>query len=150
MPQPPSHSAYPISCFIKGRSLQAGIIFVILPSQNLSLRGMLYPMASLVNNRLKGSSPSKSDRPEMNFASIRTIAALTRKGELRPEEHVRHCLALIKRVNPLLNALSATNAHALESASKLPQRGARRLQGVTFSAKENILVKGLPASDGSR
>ncbi len=76
-----------------------------------------------------------------------------RKGTLTPSENVKTAFKIISERNASLNALcyvakekAIKDAATLEASSKA---ASCRLFGLTFSAKDHFLIKGMPASEGS-
>ncbi|MCB8883556.1 amidase [Acidisoma cellulosilytica] len=84
------------------------------------------------------------------------IAAALREGSLTAEALLDRCLARIAERDPSLNSFVAIDkdsalAAARDSDARLAQGAARSpLEGVPLSIKDNILVRGLPATWGSR
>lgn len=78
------------------------------------------------------------------------VAERLAAGEISPAEAAEAAIARIERVNPLLNAVAYRDYDAaLERARRLHKpRGA--FGGVPAMAKENIRVKGMPMTMGSR
>ena len=83
------------------------------------------------------------------------LTAAYRDKHLDPVEAVRACLARLGRVNEALNAVVASDCDgALKAAEASRIRWARgvplgRLDGIPFTVKDNLFVRGLTATWGS-
>lgn len=88
--------------------------------------------------------------------TISEIAPLIRKKQVSPLELTRRYLDRIKKLNPLLNAyLAMTEEGAFAAARKAEReivKGKYRgpLHGIPFSIKDNIVVKGVTTTAGSK
>lgn len=87
--------------------------------------------------------------------SAAVLSAAFVDGTLTPSEHLEHLLARIERINPQINALVCINpsarGDAAESTQRLQEGRARGpLEGVAVAVKDNILVRGMPTTWGSR
>ena len=76
-------------------------------------------------------------------------------GTLTPSAHLEHLLARIERINPKINALVCINpsarGDAAESTQRLREGRARGpLEGIPVAVKDNILVRGMATTWGSR
>ncbi|HEY2969538.1 MAG TPA: amidase, partial [Casimicrobiaceae bacterium] len=83
------------------------------------------------------------------------LARYFARGAVTPAEYVDVLIARIERINPRINALIALDprarADAEESAARLREGRARGpLEGIPVAVKDNILVKGMPTTWGSR
>jgi aspartyl-tRNA(Asn)/glutamyl-tRNA(Gln) amidotransferase subunit A len=93
-----------------------------------------------------------TDMPE----EIGTLAAALRGGELSAVALLERCLARIEDMNGRLNAFVAIDREgafeaAAESDARLGRGEARSpLEGIPLSIKDNLLMRGLPATWGSR
>ncbi len=78
------------------------------------------------------------------------------RNEISPVEVVNACLERCAQVNPILNAVVYIDAGGALSAARASearqQRGERcsALDGVPFTVKDNIFVRGVPATWGSK
>lgn len=87
---------------------------------------------------------------------IGEIAAALRSGALTAQALLERCIERIARLDPVLNsfvAIDETKARhaARESDRRLTSGTARSpLEGIPLSIKDNILVRGLPATWGTR
>ena len=85
-----------------------------------------------------------------------TLAQALDRGELSPVELLQACLDRIAAVNPILNALvtlDEAGAKAAARNSEARQRAGNRLgplDGIPLSIKDNLFVRGLRATWGSR
>lgn len=88
-----------------------------------------------------------------------TAAELARayaRNEISPVEVVNACLDRCAQVNPILNAMVYIDADSALSAARASearqQRGERcsAVDGVPFTVKDNIFVRGVPATWGSK
>jgi aspartyl-tRNA(Asn)/glutamyl-tRNA(Gln) amidotransferase subunit A len=88
--------------------------------------------------------------------TISEIAPLIRKKQISPLELTRRYLDRIEKLNPLLNAyLALTEETAVAAARKAEReivKGKYRgpLHGIPFSIKDNIAVKGVTTTAGSK
>jgi aspartyl-tRNA(Asn)/glutamyl-tRNA(Gln) amidotransferase subunit A len=87
--------------------------------------------------------------------SATELADAFARGETTPERHLELLQPRIERLNPRLNAIVASDVHAMDAArdstSRLETGRARsRLEGIPVVVKDNILVAGLPCVWGSR
>ena len=83
------------------------------------------------------------------------LSAAFADGTLTPSAYLEHLLGRIERINPRINALVRMNpsarADAAESTRRLREGNARGpLEGVPVAVKDNILVRGMPTTWGSR
>ena len=85
------------------------------------------------------------------------IASLYRSKDLSPVEQIRTTINKIKTVNPQLNALVSVVddgellSEAIRSQRRINGGSARSLlDGIAFVVKDNIAVKDLPMTCGSR
>jgi aspartyl-tRNA(Asn)/glutamyl-tRNA(Gln) amidotransferase subunit A len=83
------------------------------------------------------------------------LAARFARNAATPVDYLDVLLARIERLNPRINALIAFNtqarAEALESTARLREGRVRGpLEGIPVAIKDNILVKGMPTTWGSR
>lgn len=94
-------------------------------------------------------------RDDLNWASATTLRELIGRGQLSPVDLVRACLAQIDRLDPELHAfVTIDQAGALDAARKAEaavRDGAplRPLHGIPVAIKDDMWVKGLPATLGS-
>ncbi len=82
------------------------------------------------------------------------LSAMLEQRELSPVELLDLTLARIERINPRLNAIISQDRHARAAAKESESRIARDqarspLEGIPITVKDNILVRGLPATWGS-
>ncbi|MEL6521483.1 MAG: amidase [Pseudomonadota bacterium] len=86
--------------------------------------------------------------------SARTLAEHIRRGDASPQEAVQEATARVEARNPAINAICRMNPHALDEAESATSRLAAGehlpLAGVPVLIKDNIWVKGLPITQGSR
>ncbi|HSE87084.1 MAG TPA: amidase [Candidatus Binatia bacterium] len=88
--------------------------------------------------------------------TISEIAPLIRKKQISPLELTRRYLDRIEKLNPLLNAYLAMTEEAAVAAARKAEReivkGKYRgpLHGIPFSIKDNIAVKGVTTTAGSK
>jgi aspartyl-tRNA(Asn)/glutamyl-tRNA(Gln) amidotransferase subunit A len=93
---------------------------------------------------------------DLEGLTIAEIAPLIKKKQISPLELTRRYLARINTLNPLLNAyLAVTEESALGEAKRAEReigKGNYRgpLHGIPFSIKDNIAVKGVTATAGSK
>jgi aspartyl-tRNA(Asn)/glutamyl-tRNA(Gln) amidotransferase subunit A len=93
---------------------------------------------------------------DLEGLTIGEIAPLIKKKQISPLELTRRYLERIKKLNPVLNAyLAMTEEDAVTAARKAEReitKGNYRgpLHGIPFSIKDNIAVKGVPATAGSK
>src|SRR5688572_2819315 len=93
---------------------------------------------------------------DLEGLTIGEIAPLIKKKQISPLELTRRYLERIKKLNPVLNAyLAMTEEGALAAARKAEReitKGNYRgpLHGIPCSIKDNIAVKGVPATAGSK
>ncbi len=83
------------------------------------------------------------------------LARYFARGAVTPAEYLDTLLTRIERINSRINALIAldprAHADAEESAARLREGRARGpLEGIPVAVKDNILVKGMPTTWGSR
>ena len=86
------------------------------------------------------------------LSAIQTRDAI-RRGDLTAEAATAASIAAIRRQDPALHAfLHVDEAGALERARALDRAGARdgRLHGVPVALKDNLAVRGMPTTAGSR
>jgi aspartyl-tRNA(Asn)/glutamyl-tRNA(Gln) amidotransferase subunit A len=87
---------------------------------------------------------------------IGAIAAALRSGDLTAESLLERCLERIARLDPALNSFVAIDKEgarraARDSDARLACGQARSaLEGIPLSIKDNLLVRGMPATWGSR
>ncbi len=88
--------------------------------------------------------------------SASEITALFAAGALSPVELLAEVKTRIERINPSLNAIVALDDEGAAAAARQSEARWRRgaalgpLDGIPITVKENLLVKGLPATWGSR
>lgn len=88
--------------------------------------------------------------------SATELGRMLRAGELSPVELLDATLRRIERLNPAINAIIATDETGARAAAKDSENRLRSgqsrgpLEGVPLTAKDNILVKGMPATWGSK
>ncbi len=83
------------------------------------------------------------------------LGVLLSRREISPVDLLDVTLARIERINPRLNAIIAQDpnarAAAKESENRIARDGARSpLEGIPITVKDNILVRGMPATWGSK
>lgn len=88
-------------------------------------------------------------------SSIVELSGMLKRRELSPLELLETTLARIERINPRLNAIIALDPNARSEAKESEHRLARKeprgpLEGIPLSVKDNILVRGMPATWGSK
>ncbi|WP_170975965.1 amidase [Rhizobium sp. FY34] len=87
---------------------------------------------------------------------IGDIAVALRSGDITAERLLIRCLERIERLDPALNSFVSIDKdgalHAARDSDKRFAEGSARsdLEGIPLSIKDNILVKGVPATWGSR
>lgn len=87
---------------------------------------------------------------------VRELSGLIARKALSPVELLDLCLARIERINPVLNAIVALDREGARAAAKAAEQrmmaGTRLgdLDGIPATIKDNLFVKGLPATWGSR
>jgi aspartyl-tRNA(Asn)/glutamyl-tRNA(Gln) amidotransferase subunit A len=87
---------------------------------------------------------------------IHALAGLIARKALSPVELLELCLARIERINPVLNAIVALDHEGARAAARAAEQrmmaGALLgdLDGIPATIKDNLFVKGLPATWGSR
>lgn len=87
---------------------------------------------------------------------VAELSALMARKALSPVELLDMYLARIERINPVLNAIVAFDIDGARAAAKASERrmlaGTRLgdLDGIPATIKDNLFVKGLPATWGSR
>lgn len=95
------------------------------------------------------------DKNELPFLSIEDLTGLFKRREASPVEAVTACLDRITRVNPRINAFTLIDeGGALRAAKESEERwqGGRpigALDGVPFTVKDNLMVRGYPFRRGS-
>jgi aspartyl-tRNA(Asn)/glutamyl-tRNA(Gln) amidotransferase subunit A len=88
--------------------------------------------------------------------TVRELAAMLRNGEIKAEQLLDQSLERIRRLDPGLNSFVwvdeiGARAAARQSDAHFASHAPRSaLEGVPLSIKDNILVKGMPATWGSR
>ncbi len=87
--------------------------------------------------------------------SASELAPLLAEGNVSPVELTHDALQRIDRINPAINAIVAINPRALDDARDSERRlrdgqARSQLEGIPLTVKDNIWVKGLPATWGSR
>lgn len=88
--------------------------------------------------------------------SATELGRMLRAGELSPVELLDATLRRIERLNPAINAIIATDETGARAAAKDSENRLRSgqsrgpLEGVPLTAKDHILVKGMPATWGSK
>lgn len=93
---------------------------------------------------------------EIEKLSIRELGSAVRAGKLSAKESAEFYFRRIEQENPKLNAyLSLDREGAFRAASEIDERVGRGeeaglLAGVPIAVKDNILVKGLPATAASK
>jgi aspartyl-tRNA(Asn)/glutamyl-tRNA(Gln) amidotransferase subunit A len=94
--------------------------------------------------------------PELWQLSANAIAEQYRTGALSPVEVVNSVLERIDEVNSRVNAVVSLDVTGAKAAAKeseyrwLKGKGLSLLDGVPITVKDNILVRGLPATWGSK
>jgi len=83
------------------------------------------------------------------------LSAVLARREISPVELLDATLARVERINPRLNAIIAQDPDALAAAKESESRIARGeargpLEGIPLTVKDNILVRGMPATWGSK
>ena len=95
------------------------------------------------------------DAPTLEFATMEELAPLLAKKKISPVELVQLYLDRIEHLNPTINAfLTVTGMLALQDARRAELellRGHRRglLHGIPIALKDNIYMRGVPATAGS-
>lgn len=92
---------------------------------------------------------------EKTGQTVTDLGAGYRDGSLTPSEVLDACLREIQRLNPQLNAFTALDGAAAEAARESDVRHQAGtpigpLDGIPIAIKDNLLVRGLPATWGSR
>lgn len=86
--------------------------------------------------------------------SARDLAATIQQGETTPQSVVTEAIARAKERNPAINAICAMNPNAMAEAATVAHRleagETLSLAGVPVLIKDNIWVKDLPITNGSR
>jgi aspartyl-tRNA(Asn)/glutamyl-tRNA(Gln) amidotransferase subunit A len=96
-----------------------------------------------------------SDKPLWQLSALEMSEGFS-AGIFSPTDVTRQCLARIEAVNPVINAwITLDHAFAFEQAAQSTTRWQRHqplssLDGVPIGIKDNILMKGLPTTWGSR
>ncbi len=87
---------------------------------------------------------------QLIYAGPAELAELVRSRQVSPRELVELCLRRIEALNPRLNAFRTTLAEmALADADTIARRDGL-LAGVPIAIKDDIAVRGLPTTRGSR
>jgi len=95
------------------------------------------------------------DAPTLEFSTVEELAPLLAKKKISPVELVQLYLSRIEHLNPTINAfLTVTAALALQDARRSERellRGHHRglLHGIPIVLKDNIYMRGVPATVGS-
>jgi aspartyl-tRNA(Asn)/glutamyl-tRNA(Gln) amidotransferase subunit A len=93
---------------------------------------------------------------DLEGLTISEIAPLIRKKQISPLELTRRYLDRIKTLNPVLNAYLAITEDSAVAAARKAEREITKgnyrgpLHGIPFSIKDNIAVKGVTATAGSK
>jgi aspartyl-tRNA(Asn)/glutamyl-tRNA(Gln) amidotransferase subunit A len=93
---------------------------------------------------------------ELPFKSIDELGVLFRRREASPVDALNSCLERISRLNPRVNAFTLVDeAGALRSAKESETRWQKGeplgpLDGVPFTVKDNLMVRGYPFRRGSQ
>ena len=100
-------------------------------------------------------STNKNSVPDISELSIADIHTHFENGTLTSELLVKSYLEKIEEKNQIINAITFTNPNAIEDARKLDQEFAQSgilkpLHGIPLLVKDNINVKGIPTTAGSR
>ncbi|HYG88846.1 MAG TPA: amidase [Azospirillum sp.] len=88
--------------------------------------------------------------------SARDLSSAFRRKDLSPMEALQTCLSRLESVNPLVNAVISRDDEAAREAAAASERRWQAgkplsaLDGVPLTVKDNIPVRGLPATWGSR
>ena len=93
---------------------------------------------------------------DLEGLTIGEIAPLIRKKQISPLELTRRYLDRIKTLNPVLNAYLAMTEEGAVAAAKKAEREISKgnyrgpLHGIPFSIKDNIAIKGVTTTAGSK
>jgi Asp-tRNA(Asn)/Glu-tRNA(Gln) amidotransferase A subunit family amidase len=93
---------------------------------------------------------------DLEGLTISEIAPLIRKKQISPLELTRRYLDRIKTLNPVLNAYLAMTEEGASAAAKKAEREISKgnyrgpLHGIPFSIKDNIAIKGVTTTAGSK
>jgi aspartyl-tRNA(Asn)/glutamyl-tRNA(Gln) amidotransferase subunit A len=93
---------------------------------------------------------------DLEGLTIGEIAPLIRKKQISPLELTRRYLDRIKKLNPVLNAYLAMTEEGALAAAKRAEREISKgnyrgpLHGIPFSIKDNIAIKGVTTTAGSK
>jgi len=93
---------------------------------------------------------------DLEGLTIGDIAPLIRKKQISPLELTRRYLDRIKTLNPVLNAYLAMTEEGALAAAKRAEREISKgnyrgpLHGIPFSIKDNIALRGVTTTAGSK
>lgn len=88
--------------------------------------------------------------------TVANLAPRVRSGDISPVELTRLCLERIERLNPKLNAYLTVTAESALASAETAEREIREggyrgpLHGMPFSIKDNIAIRGVRTTAGSK